>query len=310
MKSLKSILNTHSNNKQKIVSSLVLNQESIAINLLKNYEQLTYDKILDSTIKVQAIFRENADQLINIESSETQKLDELKTIKNILTKQLDRFEDKEIVLDATIIEKQQYQINLDNLRSETEEKKKVLEKKDQAIKEKYEKDNAQLSEKIAYWKSDREKQLKTEKEQAIYDDQQMIQTINDEHHYKLLSVKKELDNQDYLKEKEINQQRKILNENNQSYKESLKYIEDYDKKLSTQISNKINTYLKELKHDHKNKITIESNNFINKLDILDIELSSITNKCDDKKQVIDDLKNKLAHAKVELNKLTQNTLTI
>jgi len=119
MKTLQNVLQKYQQDKQKVISSLELNKRAIAHKLLEEYKGLTYTTILDNTTKAQVSFSSNAQNLLEIEEKELKELQNLKTIKNILLQQDNILEDKTIILEETMVQKQQHLLNLKNLEEKT-----------------------------------------------------------------------------------------------------------------------------------------------------------------------------------------------
>jgi len=310
MKTLQNVLQTHEQNRQKVIGSLELNKEEIANQLLEEYKGLTYTTILDNTTKSQVSFSQHATQMLEIEDKEKKELQNLKTIKDILLQQEDMLENKAIILDETMIQKQQHLLNLKNLEEKTNQEIERLEKLYAERKKDWEEENKTLDKTVKNWESAREDRLKKEEEFALYEHNQKLQEIKDNHSEELDILTKDFETQERLNNKDIYAQRKELDAKSKVYDESKEYIENFETLVSDKVSKQSGVKLGFLKQEHENNIKREKNAFVNQLDVLELDLANKTESCESKKSTIAELKEKLSSAKDELNKLTQNTLTV
>ncbi len=310
MKTLQNVLQKYEQDKQKVISSLELNKRAVAHKLLEEYKGLTYTTILDNTTKAQVSFSKNAENLLEIEEKELKELQNLKTIKNILLQQDNILEDKTIILEETMVQKQQHLLNLKNLEEKTIEKKSKLDKLHSDIRKDLQENSEALDKTITHWKTEREERLNKEEESILYEHNQKSKESKDKHLENLDVTTKELEIKELHKQKDIDAQRKELDENLKVYDESKEYIENFETLVSEKVATQSGMKLGFLKRDHENNIQIETNAFINKLDVLELDLENIIQGCQTKKSMIEELQAKLTNAKADLNNLTQNTLTI
>jgi len=209
-----------------------------------------------------------------------------------------------------MIQKQQHLLNLKNLEEKTIDEKNRLKKVYTDIKKDWENQNEKFEKTISDWKQNRENKLKQEEESILYEHNQKFQEIKDKHIESLDIITKDFETRERLKYKDISIQRKELNDNAKIYNEAKEYIENFDTLVTEKVSKQSGMKLGFLKKEHENSIKIETNNFINELDILELDLENKTHSCEGKNSLIEELKEKLTNAKSELNNLTQNTLTV
>jgi len=203
-------------------------------------------------------------------------------------------------------------LGLDRVSSyeKTIEKKSKLDKLHSDIRKDLQENSEALDKTITHWKSEREERLNKEEESILYEHNQKSKEIKDKHLENLDDTTKELEIKELSKQKDIDAQRKELDENLKVYDESKEYIENFETLVSEKVATQSGMKLGFLKRDHENNIQIQTNAFINKLDVLELDLENIIQGCQTKKSMIEELQAKLTNAKADLNNLTQNTLTI
>jgi hypothetical protein len=310
MKTLESVFEIYETRRQKIVNSEERNQEVLANGLLNAYEGMTYTTILDNTTKAQVAFSKNAQNLVEIEEKEVKELENLKSIKNILLQQENVLEDKEVVLEGMMIEKQRDVLNLKNLEEKNEKEKERLEDLDSHRKKDWEVENKNFEMSMDKWKSEREEKLKKEEEQRVYEHSQSLKEIEDGHDACMEVLEKEQGIDARIKDKDLSHQRKEMEGKAKDFEEAKVYIEAHETTMAKKVSKNVAIKLGFVKHEHENTMKRETNAFINKLDILELEQANRSDNTQSKKSTITELKEKLSQAKIELNKLTQNTLTV
>ena len=310
MKTLQNVLQKHEINRQKVISSLDKNRESVAKKLVEEYVEFSYVTILDNISKAQVAFSENANKLLDIEKKELEQLDDFKTIKETLIKELENLDDKIVVLDAIAIEKQQYQFDLKNLGSESKEKREKLLKEQSLIKERWSEELLELEEKVLKWERERESSLSKEEEQRLYEHNLKLSQIKDSQEEKLAELKREQELKSRSIEKDISLKRKALEENKKTDDEAKEYLAKYEESLSAKVSKLVKIKLGFIKQEHDSSMESEKNSFSNQLDILDLKIENTIKNSDEKRVNIKELKEKLESAKTELNQLTQNTLSV
>ena len=310
MKTLQNVLQKHEINRQKVISSLDKNRESVAKKLVEEYVEFSYVTILDNISKAQVAFSENANKLLDIEKKELEQLDDFKTIKETLIKELENLDDKIVVLDAIAIEKQQYQFDLKNLGSESKEKREKLLKEQALIKERWSEELLELEEKVLKWEHERESSLSKEEEQRLYEHNLKLSQIKDSQEEKLAELKREQELKSRSIEKDISLKRKALEENKKTDDEAKEYLAKYEESLSAKVSKLVKIKLGFIKQEHDSSMESEKNSFSNQLDILDLKIENTIKNSDEKRVNIKELKEKLESAKTELNQLTQNTLSV
>ena len=300
----------HEINRQKVISSLDKNRESVAKKLVEEYVEFSYVTILDNITKAQVAFSENANKLLDIEKKELNQLDDFKTIKATLIKELENLDDKIVVLDAIAIEKQQYQFDLKNLASEFKEKREKLLKEQSLIKEEWSEELSALEEKVLKWESQREITLAKEEEQRLYEHHLKLSQIKDSHEEKLAELEREQELKSRSIEKDIALKRKDLESTKKEDEEAKEYLAKYEESLSAKVAKLVKIKLGFVKQEHESSIESEKNSFSNQLDILDLKIENTIKNSDEKRVNIKELKEKLEGAKTELNQLTQNTLSV
>ena len=310
MKTLQSVLQKHEQNRQKIISSLDKNRKSEAKKLVEEYVEFSYVMILDNITKAQVAFSQNANNLLNIEKKELKQLDDFRTIKKTLIEEGENLQDKIVILDATAIEKQQYQFDLKNLESQFKEEIEKLEKEHLLLKNGWSEDLSALDKRISKWEIDREKNLTKEKEQRLYEHNLTLSQIKDAHQERLATIKREQEIKSRAISKDIAIKKKELKSDEKRYKEAKDYLEKYDDTVSAKVSKLIKIKLGFIKQEHESSMESEKRSFSNQLDILDLKIKNIIKNSDEKRESIKELKEKLEIAKAELNQLTQNTLSI
>ena len=310
MKTLQNVLQKHEINRQKVISSLDKNRESVAKKLVEEYVEFSYVTILDNITKAQVAFSENANKLLDIEKKELNQLDDFKTIKATLIKELENLDDKIVVLDAIAIEKQQYQFDLKNLASEFKEKREKLLKEQSLIKEEWSEELSALEEKVLKWESQREITLAKEEEQRLYEHHLKLSQIKDSHEEKLAELEREQELKSRSIEKDIALKRKDLESTKKDDDEAKEYLAKYEESLSAKVAKLVKIKLGFVKQEHESSIESEKNSFSNQLDILDLKIENTIKNSDEKRVNIKELKEKLEGAKTELNQLTQNTLSV
>ena len=310
MKTLQNVLQKHEINRQKVISSLDKNRESVAKKLVEEYVEFSYVTILDNITKAQVAFSENANKLLDIEKKELNQLDDFKTIKATLIKELENLDDKIVVLDAIAIEKQQYQFDLKNLASEYKEKREKLLKEQSLVKEEWSEELSALEEKVLKWESQREITLAKEEEQRLYEHNLKLSQIKDSHEEKLAELTREQELKSRSIEKDIALKRKDLEENQKADDEAKEYLAKYEESLSAKVAKLVKIKLGFVKQEHESSMESEKNSFSNQLDILDLKIENTMKNSDEKRESIKELKEKLESAKTELNQLTQNTLSV
>ena len=310
MKTLQDVLQKHEINRQKVISSLDKNRESVAKKLLEEYVEFSYVTILDKITKAQVAFSTNANNLLDIEKKELKQLDDFKTIKQTLIKELENLDDKIVVLDAIAIEKQQYQFDLKNLESESKEKRDRILKEQLFIKTGWSKELSEFDEKVLKWEEERATTLVKEEEQRLYEHNLKLTQIKDSHQERLAELKREQELKNRAIEQDIMLKRKALEANKKEDDEAKEYLEKYEEKLSEKVSKLIKIKLGFIKQEHESSMESEKNSFSNQLDILDLKIENTVKNSNEKRESIKELKEKLESAKTELNQLTQNTLSI
>lgn len=310
MKNLQTVLEKYEKNRQKIISSLELNEAKVAQQLLEDYVEFSYMTILDNTTKAQVAFTQNAKELLEIEQKELTQLEDFKRIKEILIKEREEFEDKNVVLDAITIKKQQYLFDLKNLEDTSKEKKESLDEYQTRLREGWSEDMEVLNEKILLWKEKREQQLSKASEERLYDHTLKISQIEDAHKETVEKLTREQELKSNAITKDISIQRKELTANQKDYNDAKEYAQNFETNLSEKVAKQIKIKLGFIKQDHTNSMNNEKNVFSNQLDILDLKIENIVKNSDEKRVSITELKEKLANAKAELNQLTQSTLSV
>lgn len=310
MKTLQSVLARYEQNRQKVIGSVEKNEESIVNKLLEQYKGLTYTTILDNTTKAQVSFAKNSQNLLDIEAKENEELQNLKMIKNALIEQDSILEDKSIILEETMLQKEQHLLNLKNLEEQRVEEKNRLKKVYMSL-EKENKESIDILDKmVESYNNARKERLKKEEELLSYEHQQKLQENKDAHTNAISLITKNLEADERLHYKSINVQQKELDENAKEYDTATEYIQNFDKKITEKTSTQSGIKLGFLKKEHENSIKVETNSFINQLDVLELEVNNKIESCEGKRTIIKDLKEKLNTAKANLNSLTQNTLTV
>lgn len=309
MKTLESVLEIYETGRQKIVNSEERSQEVLANALLNAYQGMTYTSILDNTTQAQVSFSKHAKNLVEIEEKEVKELKNLKSIKSILLQQENVLEDKEVLLEAMMIEKQRDVLNLKNLEEKNENEKKRLEDLDSHRRKDWEVENKSFDLTMEKWKNEREEKLKKEEEQRVYEHNQSLKEIKDRHEACMTVLRKEQSIDAHIKDKDLSHQRKEMEDKAKYFEEAKVYIEAHETSMAKKVSKNVAIKLGFVKHEHENTMKRETNAFINTLDILELEQANRSENVQSKKSGIAELKEKLSHAKIELNKLTQNTLT-
>ena len=310
MKILENVLQKHEKNRQKIISSLEKNRALVAKKLVEEYVEFSYVTILDNITKAQVAFSQNANNLLDIEQKELNQLEDFKTIKKTLIQEQENLEEKIVVLDSITTEQQQYRFDLNNLENELTETKEKLLKEQNLLKLNWKKDLSDLDEKISKWETDRSDILSKEEEQRRYEHDLKLSQINDAHEEKLAEINREQELKSRSILKDIAIKKKVLEENEKLYQEAKVYIDKFEENLSVKVAKQIKIKLGFMKQDHENNIEREKRSFLNELDILDLKIENRIQNSTEKRETIKELKEKLAIAKVELNTLTQNTLSV
>jgi len=310
VKILENVLQKHEKNRQKIISSLEKNRALVAKKLVEEYVEFSYVTILDNITKAQVAFSQNANNLLDIEQKELNQLEDFKTIKKTLIQEQENLEEKIVVLDSITTEQQQYRFDLNNLENELTETKEKLLKEQNLLKLNWKKDLSDLDEKISKWETDRSDILSKEEEQRRYEHDLKLSQINDAHEEKLAEINREQELKSRSILKDIAIKKKVLEENEKLYQEAKVYIDKFEENLSVKVAKQIKIKLGFMKQDHENNIEREKRSFLNELDILDLKIENRIQNSTEKRETIKELKEKLAIAKVELNTLTQNTLSV
>ena len=296
MKTLQDVLQKHEINRQKVISSLDKNRESVAKKLLEEYVEFSYVTILDKITKAQVAFSTNANNLLDIEKKELKQLDDFKTIKKTLIKELENLDDKIVVLDAIAIEKQQYQFDLKNLESESKEKRDRILKEQLFIKTGWSKELSEFDEKVLKWEEERATTLVKEEEQRLYEHNLKLTQIKDSHQERLAELKREQELKNRAIEQDIMLKRKALEANKKEDDEAKEYLEKYEEKLSEKVSKLIKIKLGFIKQEHESSMESEKNSFSNQLDILDLKIENTVKNSNEKRESIKELKEKLESA--------------
>jgi hypothetical protein len=310
MKTLQSVLTRYEQDRQKVIGSIEKHEETMVEELLAQYEGLTYNSILDKTSKAQVAFANNAQNLLDIEAKESKELQNLHMIKDALFVQDSILEDKSIILEETMVQKEQHLLNIKNLEEENLEEKNNLEKVHLIVGKDNKKCMDILDRMIESYTNAREERLKKEEELLSYEHQQTLQENEDKHNNAINIITKELEANERLHYKNIHKQQKELDDNAKEYEEATEYIENFDTQVADKVSTQSGIKMGFLKKEHENSIKADTNSFINQLDVLALELENKVESCQGKKSMIEALQDKLNSAKSNLNNLTQNTLTV
>jgi hypothetical protein len=310
MKTLESVLTRYEQNRQKVMGSVEKNEENIVNALLEQYKGLTYTNILDNTSKAQISFAKNAQNLLDIEDKELKELENLRTIKNALLEQNNILEDKSIILEETMVQKEQHLLNLKNLKESMTEEKTKLEKQALNLDKESQESLKLLNESIKVYDKERLEKLQKEEEAGAYEQRLKIQESKDTHRENISQITKDLEGKEHLKYKAFDAEQKELDENSNAYDISKTYIENFEEKLAEKVSKDSGTKLGFLKKEHENTLKQDSNTLVTQLEVLALDLENKIESCEHKKSMIEELKEKLNSAKSNLNHLTQNTLTV